>query len=176
MLTEDQQKYLLTIPEQKLVTIYPFTFELEATANELMLAAQTAVPTLEVRHMGAAALGLSGQGDIDIYVLCDPKDFATHLSELSKVFGPPIRERETSITWAFEKNGFPVELYLTDPTSEAMQEQTTMFELLRDNTEVRHEYEALKESLNGHSFRDYQAAKYEFYNRALGITDHRDDR
>ncbi len=169
MLSEAQAKYLLTIPDDKTVTIYPFTLELEAIAEELVTTAQKAVPDLLVRHMGASALGLSGQGDLDIYILCSQDQFDSHLPALIEVFGEPTKRGETSIKWAFEKNGFPVELYLTDPSSEAMQEQMKVFELLRDNEDLRKEYELLKEQMNGRSFRGYQTVKYEFYNRILGL-------
>lgn len=169
MLTEAQQKYLLTIPLDKIATILPFSPKLEATAADLMSAVQKIVPDLEVRHMGAAALGLSGQGDIDIYIFCQQNVFEHHLPALVQTFGKPTHQSENSITWAFEKNDFPVEIYLTDPSSPAMQEQINMFELLRDNADLRKKYETLKDGMNGRSFREYQTAKYEFYNKALSI-------
>ena len=167
MLTQAQQKYLLTIPKEKTVTIYPFTKELEQAADELIATVQRAVPDLTVQHLGASALGLSGQGDLDIYTFCDPAAFNVYLPRLIETFGEPEKRGKTSIKWAFEKNGFPVELYLTDPSSDAMQEQIKTFELLRDNEQLRSEYEALKEKMNGRPFRQYQVAKYEFYNRLL---------
>lgn len=168
MLTESQSNYLLTIPPEKTVEIKPFSLALKSTGEELLAEIQRAVPELEVHHMGASALGLSGQGDLDIYIFASSTDFEDYLPKLIKKFSEPTKRGETSIQWAFEQNGFPVEMYLTDPSSRAMQEQIRMFELLRDNTQVRQEYEALKASLNGKSFRDYQAAKYEFYNALLG--------
>lgn len=167
MLTEAQKKYLVTIPEDNIVTIQPFSEEIERTAEEIMSAAKAAVPNLEIRHLGASALVLSGQGDIDMYIFAPANKFEKYIPSLVETFGEPDRRGETSVKWAFEKNGFPVELYLTDPTSDAMRNQMKIFEILRDNSQPRHEYEALKEGLNGQSFRAYQAAKYAFYNELL---------
>ena len=173
MLTENQSRYLLTIPQEKLVEIKPFTAELKSTGDELLSQIHAAVPQLELHHMGASALGISGQGDLDIYIFSSSKDFEQHLPRLIQVFGEPTKHSETSIKWDFERNGIPVEMYLTDPSSSAMLEQIKMFEALRDDEVLQKEYEALKESFSGRSFRDYQAAKYEFYNKVLTTDDSR---
>jgi GrpB-like predicted nucleotidyltransferase (UPF0157 family) len=50
-----------------------------------------------------------------------------------------------------------------------MQRQIRVFELLRDRPDLLVEYEKLKWQLKGQSFRIYQKAKYEFYNRILQV-------
>lgn len=65
MLTQDQEKYLLTIPGDKKVTIKPFSHEQTKIAEEVITRIQNSSPDLKVVHMGASGLGISGQGDID---------------------------------------------------------------------------------------------------------------
>lgn len=169
MLNEAQEKYLVTIPEEKRVTIHPLNPKLENTANEIITQAQALVPSLKVLHMGASGLGISGQGDLDIYLLAPAADFARHLPQIVQAFGLPKSQGQTSVAWEFERNGFPVELYLTDPDSPAMRDQIRIYEILRDNDGLRKDYEALKQKFDGLPFRDYQRAKYEFYNRLLAV-------
>ncbi|OGD06817.1 hypothetical protein A3H89_04700 [Candidatus Amesbacteria bacterium RIFCSPLOWO2_02_FULL_48_11] len=64
-----------------------------------------------------------------------------------------------------------MELYLTDLGNEiyntSMKEQNDIFNILKTNPDILKEYEDLKISLNGQSFREYQRQKYKFYNRVL---------
>ena len=48
-----------------------------------------------------------------------------------------------------------------------MKEQNDIFNILKTNPDILKEYEDLKISLNGQSFREYQRQKYKFYNRVL---------
>lgn len=168
MLTPNQEKYLLTIPKDKRVEIKSYDPKLGKIAE------QTITPIkeidkekLEVFFMGAGGLEISGQGDLDIYVLSRAEDFGKYLPKLVELFGEPKTKKETSIAWEFVRDNVPVELYLTDPRTESMREQVAIFVILKHDKQLLKEYEYLKHEFNGKSFRDYQRAKYEFYNKLL---------
>lgn len=167
MLTSDEEDYLRKIPSDKKVNIKPFSKLVHKTAHSLIGQIQEALPGLQVRHMGASALEISGQNDIDIYVFSKPADFKKYALVIEKLFGAPRNSKYDSIAWNFNKNGFSVELYLTDPTSEPMKRQIAVFKALEKNSDLRKRYESLKEKFNGHSFREYQKRKYEFYHSIL---------
>ncbi len=165
-LSPDEENFLGKIPDDKMVVIKPFDPEIPEIAEEITEKVHSAVPELPVRHMGASALGISGQGDIDLYILCDKDDYGKYLLKLESVFGS--RDKKSIIEWSFHTRGHDVEMYLTDPISEAMLKQIKVFETLKNNLALLAEYEKLKEEMNGKSFREYQRKKYEFYHRILG--------
>ena len=45
--------------------------------------------------------------------------------------------------------------------------QIKVFEILKSDEKLLKEYEELKLSFDGKSYKDYQRAKYEFYNKIL---------
>src|SRR3989344_2955535 len=119
-LTDNEEKYLQKIPEDKKITIKPFNGQLESVAQDIMVKISTKFPDLEVVQMGASGLGISGQGDLDIYALCNPKDFPRYLPTFKELFDEPISEKPDFIEWNFEVDDIPVELYLTDPSTQSM--------------------------------------------------------
>ncbi len=167
MLTEDQTRYLNTIPKEKTVAIKPHSQQLKDTADDIIKEVKQISPEINIQLLGAVGLGISGQGDLDMYMLHPASDFHLYLDKLVEHFGKPLHQHPDSVEWCFDKDGVEVELYLTDPNSKPMQEQLKIFNLLRENNDLKSEYEKLKSEANGKSFRDYQKAKYEFYNRLL---------
>lgn len=167
MLTADEIDFLSKIPDDKVVTVKPFDPKTHRIAERIIQKIHSVLPQLDVKHMGASALGISGQNDIDLYILSNPIDFDKYLSQLKPLFGEPKSRKYDSVAWNFEKEGCEVELYLADPNSEPMQRQINIFETLRTNPIFRKEYEELKQNLNGKPFREYQRKKYEFYNKVI---------
>lgn len=167
MLTPDEKDYLSKIPADRIVNIYPYNPKAEGVANEIISSVKQLNSSLEIKHMGASALEISGQNDLDIYVFSDPKDFNKYLPGLIKFFGEPLHKHETFCEWKFQKEGFDIELYLTAKDSKTIQKQIKVFEILKNNPNLLKEYERLKESMNGKSFREYQEKKYEFYHSIL---------
>lgn len=168
MLTKDEKDYISKIPLDKKVVIKPYTNSMNKIASQVIIDVQAVCPNLDIVHMGASGLGISGQGDIDIYALANPNDFKRYLTPINKVLGKPSNQKFDSIAWTFIRNSNEVEFYLTDPKSDAMIRQLAVFEILQNNSDLLTEYKKLKEGLNGKSFREYQTRKYEFYHRILG--------
>jgi GrpB-like predicted nucleotidyltransferase (UPF0157 family) len=169
MITKDELDFLSKIPADKTVSIYPFDPKATVVTEDLIQLVNNIYPELEVKHMGASALEISGQNDIDIYAFSDPKNFDKFLPGLTKLFGEPLHSHKTFHEWKFEKEGFDIEFYLTSKESETMQRQIKVFETLKSNPDVLKEYENLKSSMNGKSFREYQEKKYEFYHNIAKI-------
>ncbi|EKE04810.1 MAG: hypothetical protein ACD_19C00432G0006 [uncultured bacterium] len=167
MLTKDEENYLAKISEDKIINIYPFDNQITKTVDEITGSIKKIYTDLKITHMGASALKISGQNDIDIYAFSDPKDFDKYLSGLTELFGKPLHVHKTFIEWGFVKNGFDTEFYLTSKDSETMKKQVDVFEKLSSNSKLLKEYEILKQSMNGKSFYEYQRKKYEFYHKIL---------
>lgn len=169
MLTEGQQNYLLKLdPERANTPVFVNTFDprTKVIAKEIMGKIKNEIPDADIRFMGASALGISGQNDVDIYIICPHDIKENYLFKLKPVFGEQIKNK-----WQWEEEEIEVSVYLSDPTDQKFQEQLDIFDLLKNDHKILQEYEKLKEQMNGKSYKEYQVAKYEFYNRVLNITD-----
>lgn len=169
MLTNDEENYLAKINTNKKVSILPFDPKAKETGESIVSKIKKGLPNLEVLFMGASALGIAGQNDIDIYALSNPKDFHKYIPTLEKLFSKPLHIHGNFIEWEFKENNYPVQFYLTDSSSESTQRQIKVFNILKSDTSILKEYENIKLKFNGKSFRNYQKAKYEFYNKILSV-------
>ncbi|MDO8488231.1 MAG: GrpB family protein [bacterium] len=168
MLNQGEINFLSKIPSDKIVKILPYDPRVKETASEIIKSICQRYPDLKVIYLGASSLGISGQGDLDIYCLASTDTIPNYLDGLIELFGQPKSSRPDSFSWKFQKDGFDGELYLTDPDTESMGRQIKIYEELRRNPEILLEYEQLKQGLNGKSFKEYQEKKYEFYHRIIG--------
>ncbi len=167
MLTSNQEKYLLTIPEDKKISIQPFDPKVKETGLQIVKEIENKLPQLNVHFGGASALGIAGQNDIDLNALSSPDEYSRYLPGLITMFGEPAKNTPNLVKWEFDKNGFEVELYLTDRDSTSLQEQIKTFELIQNNQDYKKEYEQIKLACDGLSFREYMRRKYEFFNKIL---------
>lgn len=167
MLTTEEAKYLANIDPRRRVFIAPFDPAGEALGGRLVSQIKQKFPNADVRFMGSTALGIAGQKDIDIYLLCPASDFPKYTAPLEQLFGPIAKQGEylgkQYIEWKFTQEGYAIEIYLTEPP----ERQIKVFELLRDNADLRAKYAELKLAFNGKSYRDYQRAKYELFNEII---------
>jgi len=170
MLTENQEKYLRKIPEGGVIKIKPWDPEVKRAAEGLIAKIKSAEPGLGVLWMGASALGIAGQNDIDMYICSQAEDFWKHLARLKEVLGEPVAGISI-MKWEMDIDGFGVELYLTDPSTPSMLEQIKVFEILKNDAVLLKEYEKIKLEANGVSFREYMRRKYKFFNRILSESD-----
>jgi len=169
MLTENQKKYLKTIPADKIIKIVPFDPKTRDIVKSIRQKINNdAGIKLGVNFMGASALGISGQGDIELYIFCPEKDFYIYLPKLEHIFGPKVQGINI-IKWQFKVDGHEIEMYLTDSAIQSTQEQIKTFEMLKNNSKLLEEYEAIKVSADGQSFRKYMTKKYDFFNKILKI-------
>ena len=163
MLTKDEKDYLAKIPTSKKVPVQSFSSKAKKTGNLIISKIKKKLPELDILFIGATALGIAGQNDIDIYVLSNPKDFSKYLPVIKKLFGKPKNIHKAFVEWEFTENGYPIELYLTEPP----ERQIKVYKILKSNKKLLKEYEDLKLKFEGKRSRDYQKVKYEFYNKIL---------
>jgi len=167
MLTPEEEKYLKTLSKTKIVNIFVYDEKIKEIVKDIASKIDKFMPELEVKFLGASALEISGQKDIDLYILCPKDKFPEYLQKMMRVFDLPEFMSKESIKWSFKKSGYDIELYLTDPDTPQMQRQIKVYEILKNNPELLKEYENLKQSFDGKSYHSYQKAKYEFYDKIL---------
>jgi len=166
MIKESQEKYLASLPDGVTIEVKPFDPSTKAVAEKILAEIKTALPDLPAHFGGAAALGIAGQNDIDILLLSTPTEFDRYRKTLDGLYGPPTRVTK-SVKWQFSRDGFDVELYLTDKDSYAAKEQVAIFELLSNNKELLREYEQIKLPYGVIDFKEYMRKKYAFFNKIL---------
>ena len=169
MLTEKQVAYIATIPENKIAIVESFNLEGLRVAQEIISQIKSAVPNLEVELRGSLAFKIAGAKDIDISILCERQNYLRYLSEVEKMFGKNNRIMESSIKWEFKRDGFHVDLNIIDPSTEFNRKVVLVSGKLKSDQNLLKEYEKMKLSFNGKSYREYQTAKFEFFNKILGI-------
>lgn len=166
MLNQNQLKFIKNIPIGKKVTFQPYDPEIKIIANDIINKIKKVLPKANIKFMGASALGISGQNDIDIYILEKPEMYNEYVPLLEKEFGN--RVANTSLyEWTFIVNNYEVTIYLDDPVKETTNDQIKVFEILSKNLELLKEYEDIKTKAAKSGMREYQRQKYEFYNNIL---------
>lgn len=165
-LTEGEEKYLTTIPEDKLVKILPYNSRQKKIADNIRDQVNGKFPELDVILIGSSGLEISGQGDIDISILGNLEDLPKYIPHLVQLFGQPKSEKIETVKWGLIVDGYQVELYLTY-RDRAMKRQIAVFNKLSNDPDLLKKYEQLKESFNGKSMKEYQRKKYEFYHQIL---------
>lgn len=167
MLTKEEKNYISKIDPSRKVTLYPYNPKGKKLGETIVSIIKKYFPDLEVLFMGSVALEISGQKDIDIYALSDPKNFDTYIPTFEKLFGKIDKSgtyvKKTFVEWKFQKDGYEIEIYLTEPP----ERQIAVYEILKENKNLREEYENIKSTFNNKSYKGYQKAKYEFYNKIL---------
>ena len=166
MLTKDEKDYLEKIPADEKVVVRPYDSLTTEIAGEFIAMIKSVDPKLEVAHLGASALEISGQGDIDLSVLCPISEFHANKEKLSKVLGHNVAGVDT-IEWQFKRNEHEVSIYLADPTESSTARQLKVHEILKNHPNLLKQYEQLKGKAASLSYREYQRKKYEFYNEIL---------
>ncbi len=167
MISQSQEEFLAGHPD-KIISVQPFDPKAKEAGQALVRDLQSKLPNLEIIFGGSTPLGISGQNDLDINILSTPEEYSFYRPVLEEMFGPPTRVTK-SIKWGFMKNGFLVDLYLTDKNSLKLQEQIKVFNLLSNSKQLREEYEKIKLPLGEQDYKTYMRKKYEFFNRILGL-------
>jgi hypothetical protein len=167
MLAPDEEKYLSKIPADQKVDFFPYDSKTPEIAGEFIYKIKNAILDAKVSFIGASALEISGQGDIDITILTSPNKYADYLPKLKKIFGEP-KPGMSVIEWNFISHNHEVSIYMDDPEKDSVKQQIKTFNILKNDKKLLAEYEKLKAGASGFSLREYQRVKYNFYHKILG--------
>lgn len=166
MFTSDEIEYINKIPRDKKVIFRSYDKNIPIIVSEYINKIKSVEPKLKIVHIGSSSLKISGQGDIDILVLCSSDTFNKHRTIISKVLGEPLKGINI-IEWHFEKDGHDIEVYLSDPDDERTKRQLKVWDILKNNSNKLTEYESLKTTAANLSYKEYQKRKFEFYHNLL---------
>jgi hypothetical protein len=147
----------------------PWTPAVAQAAQRIIDAIYARAPELEVLFMGAAALGLPGEYDIDLDILCDTEDKDRYVALLEPVLGQPKERTKMLASWAFERDGFMVDAILSDPAHSHVPRQRKRFEMLKQDPQLLEKYRQFKIESDGLPYDEYMRRKKDFLNTYLPV-------
>ncbi len=169
MITPEQEKWLEHLSDDDHVKIYLFDPCSREIFEKIKKQIQSGLgENIEVVHRGATALGISGQGELDVYIPVSEHDFNSVTILVEKLFGKPksfyLLERARFVT---SVDNTKVEVFVINNKSKSWLDGIKFEEYLRNNPEALDAYKKLKESGDGLSTRKYYRRKIEFINSIL---------
>lgn len=151
---------------EKTFNFKPWNESTKIVAEDVIGQIRAVAPHLEVLYMGASALGLPGDNDIDLDVLCDKNDLDFNTILLSKVLGTPKEIIRDDITkWEFAYRGLVVDCILSDPKYSHVSRQKKIFEILQSSPEVREAYIRIKQECDRKPYSVYKEKKAKFFDK-----------
>lgn len=166
MLTSDQKNWLNKLSDANKVKIIPYDPKvLEIFKQKKSYLKSILGKNAQILHKGASAWGISGKGDIDIYIPVMAKKFESTFSTLKLHLGDPgsyyPNERAR---WNSQEDNIDIEYLLTNKEATFWQELELFWDYIETHPVVLREYELLKASCDGKSTKYYYTQKIMFFN------------
>ncbi|KXK09040.1 MAG: hypothetical protein UZ21_OP11001000093 [Microgenomates bacterium OLB22] len=174
MLTKKQQEWLEKLSDVDQVQIYPYNPAVkEIFQREKQTLLQLLGDSIDIYHMGASSLEISGKGDVDIYIPVEVGLFEPFLVKLKDSYGEPGSvSLQNRARFNIYREDIELEILLVNKDSEDWTNNRLFWNHLKENPSALIDYERLKESSGGMSTREYYRRKILFINEILStITD-----
>lgn len=169
MLTKADIKWLNHLSNSKKVKIVPFNPKIKELfekqkKNILSILGQN----IEVLHMGASSLGISGQKEIDIVIPTSLDNFEEFMEKFKKVYGKPRSFYPNNrVRFRHKLADINIEMVILNQDSEGWKRNLFFDNYLRTHPKALEAYRKLKETNSGLSIREYYRQKIEFINDIL---------
>ena len=166
MLADDQKRWLDTLPGTDTIEIVPYTPQAKEVFQQQQAEIQSILGADAVElHKGATAWGISGQGDVDIYVPVSISQFDSELDKLRGALGEPASVYpHTRVRWNRTVAGMKVEIQLVNQDAEFYRNNVAFWDYLETHPTALAEYERVKAEAAGTSTREYYTRKVLFIN------------
>lgn len=168
MLTVEQKIWLAHLSDLDRISIVPYN---PKTKKVFKIIKKELIPVLgnvRISHRGSTALKISGQGEIDLYIPVNKKDFNNCVTKLSDYLGPP------GSLYQFKRarfikhiEGIKIEIFVINKNDTGWRTSVRFEKYLKSNPKTLDEYEKLKNKANGLSIRKYYTLKTIFINKIL---------
>lgn len=156
------------LSDTDLVAVIPYDKAAPFKFKNLEKKIKARLGEVDVFHRGASSLGISGQGELDVYLPVSEEVFDKYLTLLTALFGEPGTvyplERARFVT---EEEGTKVEVFLISENSEGWLNGIRFEKYLKEHPKYLEEYRIIKEKAAGLSTREYYRKKIEFINEIL---------
>ncbi len=169
MVTPEQEIWLTHLSNTNSTKIYPFDPSSSKKFEKLKEQIQILIGTdIGVVHRGSTSLGISDQGELDVYIPVAPEKFDSLLTSIERLFGKPTSlyplERARFVT---SVDGTKAEVFVINIEGRGWIDGCRFEKYLKENAEALEAYRKLKEDGQGLSTREYYRRKIEFLNDIL---------
>lgn len=169
MITPEQEKWLSHLSTTDAIVILPHDPDAPRKFAQVKNHVESVLGTdVKIVHKGASSLGISGQGELDVYVPVCPEDFNKTFALLEKEFGTPRSHYplDRACFVLFVENT-KVELFVINKNGQGWIDSEIFETYLKTHPASLAEYQKLKEQGNGLSTQEYYRRKTEFINEVL---------
>lgn len=168
MVTEEQEKWLEHLSATDSVKILPADPNAPQKFKQIEGKIQKALGGIPVFHRGASSLGISGQGELDIYIPVSPEVFDSTALALRNLFGEPRSVYPLDrVAFVTSIEDTKAEVFVINEEGQNWTRSSQFEEYLRAHSEALEEYRILKEEGNGLSTQAYYRKKIEFINQIV---------
>lgn len=169
MLTKADIKWLNHLSNSKKVKIVPYNPKVkevfERQKREIL---DILGQNIEVLHLGATGLGISGQGEIDLVIPISLDRFDEFIEKFKKVYGDPKSfSPNNRVRFNHKQGDTNIEIVIVNRDSEGWKRNIAFDNYLKTHPKALEAYRKLKETNNGISVREYYRRKMEFINNIL---------
>ena len=173
MLTKEQEtwiNHLSDVDKVNIVQFDPIVYEVFGAQKEELDKVLTG-EKVQALHRGASSMGISGKGDVDIYIPVDETDFEQIVQKLKDFYGEPgSHYAKKRARWNKVVGETEVEIFVINRQDESWTKSVIFEDYLRTHPDALHEYRKLKEDANGTTVREYYRRKTEFINKILELS------
>lgn len=166
MLTDKQKKWLDHLSDSNFTKIKPFKSQVKSDFYDLKKQLQEIVgKDVDVTLKGSNSLGISGKGELDVYLPVPTGKFDRTLQKLINAYGEPgshyplERARFNRVV-----NNTEAEVFLINSDNESWAQLNIFENWLKSHPKDLKQYKELKANLAGKSTREYYTEKTAFFN------------
>lgn len=169
MLTPAQEKWLEHLNDMDSVEIR----SVDSKAGEKFLEIKRRIQSVLgedviIEHRGSTNMGISGQGELDVYIPVLPKHFDEMVDAVERILGAPRSryplERARFVTYLDETKA---EVFVINEQSAGWTDCCRFEGYLKEHPDAMEAYRILKEAGSGLSTQRYYRRKVEFINEVL---------
>lgn len=170
MLTPKQEKWILHLGTKK-IKIAPYNPKAKLVFEKIKKEIQEILGKTKIEHRGATSLGISGQGEIDLYIPVSENLFQKYLKKLVNYFGKPgsiypLRR----VRFVKYVDGIKIEIFLINRKTGDWKNCIKFENYLKKHSEALREYKKLKEEGDGLMTQEYYRKKLEFINKIINLS------
>lgn len=169
MLTSKQKKWLEHLSNSNSTKIIPFKSQVRNDFYDLKKELQEIVgKDVDVSLKGSSNLGISGKGELDVYIPVPSDKFDYILQKLINAYGEPGSHYPLERA-RFNKfvNKTEAEVFLINSDRDSWAQLNIFESWLKSHPKDLKQYENLKTSLVGKSTRTYYTEKLNFFNSII---------
>ncbi|MBI4028874.1 MAG: GrpB family protein [Candidatus Blackburnbacteria bacterium] len=169
MLTDKQEKWLEHLSDSDTTKITPFNPQVKNDFLKLKKELEAIVgKDVDITLRGSSSFGISGKGELDIYIPVSLDRFDTILQKLIKAYGKPgsLYPNERSRFNRFV-NDTKAEVFLINSDADGWLQLNIFEDWLKNHPEDLQQYEEFKASLEGKSGRACYTEKTAFFNSII---------